>query len=502
VKRAYLNAALVILWLCMLAWLVRYEAFPEFFTHTLAGYSHLLSRDVLVMDSWMKILSKGNAVGYSHTSLDVDEANPVDHYTIDNRVHLRLKIAGEDQTINVDTSASLNAMYELQKFSFSLASRGYSVIVDAARRNERTFRVKMTTGNTSERMEVDIPPDVVLYSPMMELAMKQLKPGQHFSMKTLNPTSFSAMLITISAIRQEPLTIGGKTYDATVLSTDYGGTLFLSWMDPAGNILRQDTPMGWTMEKCTADDAAEIIRGSAPTQDILAEMAVPCTGAIRDPRHCRKLKLSLKGVSFSRAELEITSRQKVAGTDGTNTILDISAGMAPADPSPQTPIPPALRPLLGATTSLQADHPDMIKQARAIVGQRQIPSEKALAIYDWVNRNVAKEMTISLPSALDVLRTMKGDCNEHTYLSVALARAAGLPAKVVVGLAYHEGKFYYHAWPAIYAGRWIEMDPTWGQPAVDATHLALVEGEMDQQVQLIKVLGQLKIQVIEESDHD
>jgi transglutaminase-like putative cysteine protease len=144
----------------------------------------------------------------------------------------------------------------------------------------------------------------------------------------------------------------------------------------------------------------------------------------------------------------------------------------------------------------------MIRQARAIVAQRQTPWEKALAIYEWVHRNVAKEMTISLPSALDVLHTLKGDCNEHTYLSVALARAAGLPAKIVVGIVYHEGAFYYHAWPSIYAGRWIEMDPTWGQPTVDATHLALVEGEKDQQVQIIKVLGQLKIQVIEETGHD
>ena len=144
----------------------------------------------------------------------------------------------------------------------------------------------------------------------------------------------------------------------------------------------------------------------------------------------------------------------------------------------------------------------MIKKAAEVVGDMKAPLDKARAIYQWVNRQVDKEMTISLPSALDVLHTMKGDCNEHTYLAVALARAAGLPAKVTVGLAHHEGAFYYHAWPAIYAGGWLEMDPTWGQETVDATHIALVEGEMEQQVQLIKVIGQLKIRVLEERRHD
>ena len=123
--------------------------------------------------------------------------------------------------------------------------------------------------------------------------------------------------------------------------------------------------------------------------------------------------------------------------------------------------------------------------------------DKARAIYRYVHDRVDKRMTVSLPSALDVLRTMRGDCNEHTYLFVGLARAAGLPAVVKVGLAYHEGGFYYHAWPAVYVGEWVEMDPTWGQEGVDATHLALVEGELAQQVQLVKVMGQLRIAILE-----
>jgi transglutaminase-like putative cysteine protease len=47
-----------------------------------------------------------------------------------------------------------------------------------------------------------------------------------------------------------------------------------------------------------------------------------------------------------------------------------------------------------------------------------------------------KKPTVSLPSAREVLRTKVGDCNEHTALYVAMARAAGLPARIAVGLAY------------------------------------------------------------------
>ncbi len=113
-------------------------------------------------------------------------------------------------------------------------------------------------------------------------------------------------------------------------------------------------------------------------------------------------------------------------------------------------------------------------------------------------RKVKKQPTVSLPSALDVLRNMEGDCNEHTYLFVALARAVGIPAKIKVGLLHTNGAFYYHAWPAVFVGRWWELDPTIGQEAVDATHVAILEGETADQLKLLGLVGQLNADVVKQ----
>ena len=76
----------------------------------------------------------------------------------------------------------------------------------------------------------------------------------------------------------------------------------------------------------------------------------------------------------------------------------------------------------------------------------------------YVNALLDKKPTVSLPSAREVLRTKVGDCNEHTVLYVAMARALGIPARIAVGLVYIHGAFYYHAWPEVYldggAGGW------------------------------------------------
>jgi len=106
---------------------------------------------------------------------------------------------------------------------------------------------------------------------------------------------------------------------------------------------------------------------------------------------------------------------------------------------------------------------------------------------------------LSVPSALEVLDTGKGDCNEHTVLFAALGRAAGVPTRIAIGIVWSEQlrSFYYHAWPEVYVGRWIWMDPTFGQPIADATHIKLLSGDIDKWTQLLPYLGQLSVEVLE-----
>ncbi|KKR03227.1 MAG: Transglutaminase domain protein [Microgenomates group bacterium GW2011_GWB1_40_9] len=65
-------------------------------------------------------------------------------------------------------------------------------------------------------------------------------------------------------------------------------------------------------------------------------------------------------------------------------------------------------------------------------------------------------------------------CTEFTDLFIAISRAAGIPAREVVGYAYTNdsrlrpllvGSDILHAWPEYYdkaSSRWIPIDPTWG----------------------------------------
>ena len=134
--------------------------------------------------------------------------------------------------------------------------------------------------------------------------------------------------------------------------------------------------------------------------------------------------------------------------------------------------------------------------ARQIVGRRRDDARKVELISDWVYKNIEKRVTVSVPSAVEVLETRRGDCNEHTVLYVALARAAGVPARTAAGLVYVGGSFYYHAWPEVYLRGWVAVDPTLGQFPADAAHLRFTVGGLARQVELVRLIGRLQIEVL------
>jgi hypothetical protein len=66
-------------------------------------------------------------------------------------------------------------------------------------------------------------------------------------------------------------------------------------------------------------------------------------------------------------------------------------------------------------------------------------------------------------------------------------------------LALVNGKFYYHAWPEVYLGRWTAVDPTFGQFPADAAHLRFTIGGLVRQADLLRLIGQLDVDVIRSS---
>jgi hypothetical protein len=435
--------------------------------------------------------------------MEVEKSDPVNHYRIENALNFTINLAGINQRISIKTNSVLNNIYQLQKFYFHIKSQGYSLKIDGKKIKGDTFEVVTTTGNTRQARKVKIPEDVVIYSPMTEMAMKKLKPGQKLSILTFDPVTMSKANIMFTGVKKEKVTIDGTEYNTTLISINMKGAVSKLWIDSStGQPVKQSTPFGWTMEKSTSRQAMNINK-SEKKRDILTNLAIKPAGLAVDP-DADKIRLKLKGVDLKNIQLE-SDRQKILSSTKNVTELMIVNGKSKILFENKKLSDDILKKALESTPAIQADHPNIIKVAKKIVhninensSQGDHDKAKAEEIFKWVYKNVKKEMVISLPSALDVLHTMKGDCNEHTYLFTALARAAKIPTRITTGLVFTKGRFYYHAWPAVYIdSTWREMDPTWGQTYVDTAHIAIVNGEIGNQFQLLSLMGQLNIEITE-----
>jgi transglutaminase-like putative cysteine protease len=205
------------------------------------------------------------------------------------------------------------------------------------------------------------------------------------------------------------------------------------------------------------------------------------------------LRLRLAGAELAREELQ------GAGQSAAGDVIEIRDPEA----EPALPAPPDLDRHLAPEPFIESDAPEIVAEAQAAVAGAADRRQQAERLVRHVAALLRKKPTVSLPSALEVLRTRVGDCNEHTALYVALARAVGLPARVAVGLVYVQGAFYYHAWAEVFVetsrarGRWLPADPTLNQFPADLTHVRLTRGGLDRQAVLTRMMGRLEMTILE-----
>ncbi len=254
-SRLVVTVAIVLFWAAMAGWLIRVEAFPQWFGRPAAGYRALLDDAPAAMDSWMQILFRDRTIGYSRFRLDTQEHDPSARYLLNHQVVLRLAILGAQHQVNGTAEAALDAWRQLQRFTLALRGGPYVFRADGRRTGKTSFEVRLDGSAGPSRLTLEIPDDVILYSPMQEVQLKRLRPGEQLRLRTLDPFSFKPSEILVEAVSWEPVAVSGRTTNALALRVTSGRVSLRAWMDAEGRVLREESPMGWVLEACTPEQA-------------------------------------------------------------------------------------------------------------------------------------------------------------------------------------------------------------------------------------------------------
>ncbi len=157
---------------------------------------------------------------------------------------------------------------------------------------------------------------------------------------------------------------------------------------------------------------------------------------------------------------------------------------------------PAGKEFLSEEQWIQVNHPMILTKAKQVTHGASGTWDAATKIADFLYTRIDKSIRPTVPSAIEVLKTMSGDCNEHSTLFCAMARAVGIPTKIIAGLVYIDGKWGYHAWNEVMVGnRWYPIDSTLNRIQMDAAHIKLAEGGLDKQVAIAHLVGKLKVHI-------
>ena len=437
-------------------------------------------------EEWLGVYFRGQKIGHVHLST----SRVGEDYLLREESFLRLGMLGTRQEIRQRLRCTTGPDFRLKAFTFHMESPVASLRVRGEVRGQR-LRLYIQTGGEKRVEEVRLARPIHLpLSLKARVASLGLKPGQVYRVPLFDPATLSPRDAVVVVEGMDTVKIGNRVISAYRIREEWEGITVRTWVAEDGTTLKEEHPSGWTLLKETRETALRMdTRG--PLVDLVALTAVPVNREIPDPAKLRLLKLRIEGLNPKDLPELSGGRQRWEG--GT---LVIRREEVP-ESGPRLPLGgPGLDPYLAETPFVQAKDPKILRQARAVLSGETDAVRAARRLTRWVNAALRKEPVVSLPSALEVLSLRKGDCNEHTVLFTALARAVGLPTRMAAGVVYLRGRFYYHAWPEVYVGRWVAVDPTLDQFPADVTHLRLVEGGLEQQVPIAGLLGRLRIRVV------
>ena len=473
-----------------------------------------------VEESWDRMHMAGAYAGYVHTTVKRTEGDkPTVECTVESRVSM--KRMGQSTGVESTTRSwetPEGALLRIETTQKMSAQESRSVCVFSAGK----VSIETTLMGKTRTVEKDVPAGLVGPVRAGELG----KPLVGTTGKTVEYLTFMADFQ--SAVRCTSTSKGDEQVDvkdgAPVSLTRVETSMTLatatkplpmapvSWLDAKGDSIRTEVKVsGIAIETLrVADEAAAKAEGETkePAKDLFAETLIREDGLLPVARRLTAATIEVKprGKGVTMPEFADAGHKVALRDDGSLTIQAArrvpAAGKEGTRPLGETPAD--LVDFMGSSSMIQADAPEIAAVAKEVAGGQTNAWKAAQSLERWVCDSITKKnMNVAFASALEVCKTREGDCTEHAVLLAALCRAAGIPARVVMGVEYLYGIWGGHAWDEVWIeGDWYPLDATNGFGFVDPLHLPMArlsmkEGGGAEFVELIGGLGNIDVDVVE-----
>jgi len=450
---------------------------------------------------YYSLMKDGRKVGYKWVSVI---RNPQSLICMENSV-VKLNLAGMSREVFIQCAASIDTTRILSRhLSFNIQSGSYSydcralvsgdsLIVEVTNSDYDFWRkgVFMTSGNLTYPAVL---PYYIHHSTRDTL-----------DISVFDPVVFGVYDVHVVRAGEERLELNDRRMDVVRYDLELPRGDAVVWIDEAGRPVRSTGPVFFAGElgdmTIELDNDRNVLM--LPLEVTLGNDMIKRTRIVPDkpvpnPRETRYLEVRLDGIRAANIDVAASNKRLISANPvvfgienvpimSRNRRLDAMMFDAARDTA-----------IVGTSDYIQSRDARIRRTAERIVASETDTLLMARKINRWVFENMRRVPGMDITRSIDVFRDRKGDSDEYTKLFTALSRSVGIPTQINNGLVYEGDAFVYHSWPSVFAdGVWHDLDPMFGQDRADATHISLVRGGYDRLVELLRVLGRLKISILD-----
>lgn len=460
---------------------------------------------------YFAVFMQGKKVGHAIHTRSVEG----DTVTTSEDVSITISRIGIPVTVRMTETSVETATGKVLSFESVQLLGAMTMKVAGTVRSDGLVELVNSSMGTRRKSTMDWPDGAVMAEGLRLMTIeKGLAPGAEYNIRIFNAGIMQAVDAVVSVGSTQDVDLLGRVVKLTEVTSTLampgaGRISSTSYVDDDMRALKNSmfiAGMQVDMISC----AREFALGDNDVLEMIGAMFIDSPTPLRNPRSASAITYWLAPTGAEDFSIPTMDNQQAERLDDGQVKLIVRPVPAPAGGTfPYEGDDQVLLDAVVPTRFLQSDHKEIIELARKAVSDTKDAAEAARRIEAFVADYIDdKSLSVGYASAAEVAASRQGDCSEFAVLTAALCRAVGIPAQVVVGVAYvddfagHQG-FGGHAWAQAYiAGRWIGLDAAFkssGRGGYGPGHIALAAGNGDPAdfFNIASALGRFKIERLE-----
>jgi hypothetical protein len=463
------------------------------------------------------LLMEGKKVGYAIHTRDVQEGKitTTDDVSVTiSRLSIPVTVAMAETSVETPQGKPLSFKAEQRLGAMTMNVEG---VVNP----DGTVDVTNSSLGVAQKSKMDWPKGAVMAEGLRLLTLKGgVKPGAQYEASIFSPSIMQVISTKVTIGEKKEVDLFGRVVKLSEMMTvvnmpDTGPITTTSYVDDDLRALKNQMPIAGMLVEMIAC-TKEVAMASNDVLDLIDKMFVKSPEPIENVHSTASITYTLNPAPGAKFKIPSTDNQAAELLADGRIRLTVEPVAPTGGTFPYKGDDPALLDAVKPTRFLQSDRDELVALARKAVGREKDSTEAARKIEAFVAQYIEnRSLSVGYASAAEVAESRKGDCSEFAVLTAALCRAVGIPAQVVVGVAYVDDfggmqGFGGHAWAQAYVGadkqgqggKWLGLDAAFkssDRGGYDAGHIALAVGNGDPGdfFSMATSLGQFKIEKVE-----